>query len=529
MKIFSIFYSFVLKRSLADFLDCGFVREFTDEENSVEISSPIHSYFFGNSTTEIVTYPRSAFCEWIFQDKCADGFFVDPLRFDVKSHKKCYFDKLVITNEDQSFNEIYCNQKLEHGTIETFDRRVYVRGTKIKIIFESDVFGQTNEGFQLRVTSKKADEYCRISDHEPICIWPYKEDSIYSKSFEKQTGVDLPDFQKRCAASCRDTPGCFKFKIEEDHSCQLRGSIMEDRNDESYAINGQDCSEPSNILWKDYGTVAKIFCRFGGIDEANEYIDFLREKNGHFIDWNTAQYADGWRITKKWTVNHVTDRKNKPHKIWYKFVSTIYTRKYLEPTRRSSDSLSSTQNEEDERKVLAQTNKEIQNFIENLNIGPGVEVLETEISDIKVERLVAMEDSPSNRLIEAFSKLGNFIEENSVKNQKLKIKQFNRVADKFSWFYDHSSEICKNKTVALFGTKKLRSPNIDDEDICRSFASLINSTMEFYDHHVCLDKIEADRMAKRRNRNIKSDIRRSKKIFNRFLTALECSERLPVA
>ena len=59
-------------------------------------------------------------------------------------------------------------------------------------------------------------------------------DSIYSKSFEKQTGADLPDFWKQCAARCRDTPGCFKFKIEEDHSCQLRGNIMEERTDDSY-------------------------------------------------------------------------------------------------------------------------------------------------------------------------------------------------------------------------------------------------------------------------------------------------------
>ena len=90
-------------------------------------------------------------------------------------------------------------------------------------------------------------------DHPPVCIWPYNKDesvlmkaweigekdkatqrSIYSNSFEDVDKVGEKEFGKRCAAGCRDTPGCFKFKLDGASTCVHAGNRLPDRNENSY-------------------------------------------------------------------------------------------------------------------------------------------------------------------------------------------------------------------------------------------------------------------------------------------------------
>ena len=89
MKIFSLFTVTAVEarrykngRSEGrQFIDCGGLTEFTNDITSLEISSPV-------DPNNITQYPPGAFCEWIFQDDCAEGFFIDPIRFDIEGKKK---------------------------------------------------------------------------------------------------------------------------------------------------------------------------------------------------------------------------------------------------------------------------------------------------------------------------------------------------------------------------------------------------------------------------------------------------------
>ncbi|CAG5080487.1 Oidioi.mRNA.OKI2018_I69.PAR.g9612.t1.cds [Oikopleura dioica] len=144
-----------------------------------------------------------------------------------------------------------------------------------------------------------------------------------------------------------------------------------------------------------------------------------------------------------------------------------------------------------------------------------------------------IDDTPSIQMIDSFTKLRDILDntmaEAITRKPEQKMKQFRRVAERFSWFYEHTFDSCENSTNAPFGTKKWTIPEIG-ADICGSFISLMDSAMEFYDHKVCLDRIhlKENRRAKRRNEKIADDFRRSKKVFNRLLKALDCPQRLDV-
>ena len=185
MKFFLIFIIDVYgerEKRADDFYDCGFLTEFNEDLTSVEISSPVDP-LSAVSNSSLGTYPRNAYCEWIFLDQCADGFHIQPLRFDINGNfsrknmmiklfsgaRYCQDDKLHISNAQRSFNSTFCNQDFEYdydgkitlasllnetvgGNLEALDAPIFVPGDQLKIVFESDHWGEMNEGFHLLVT-----------------------------------------------------------------------------------------------------------------------------------------------------------------------------------------------------------------------------------------------------------------------------------------------------------------------------------------------------------------------------------------
>ena len=120
------------------------------------------------------------------------------------------------------------------------------------------------------------------------------------------------------------------------------------------------------------------------------------------------------------------------------------------------------------------------------------------------------------------------MKEKGTRRQFQKMQQFHLVDRRFGWMSAYLNEPCENPTTPLFNTEKWSAPMFETNNICANLVSLMNSTMSFYDHVVCLDKInfKLHRSRKRRYENIKSDFIRSKKVFNRLLRGLKCSERL---
>ena len=239
-------------------------------------------------------------------------------------------------------------------------------------------------------------------------------------------------------------------------------------------------------------------------------------------------------MSRKWSFA-IADDKNSGDGVWYSFESTAFIREYLVPVNGTSTTTTSTlgrrKRETAETDVLVDmTSQIIQDFIENLEIGDA-QVVETEISDIEVETLDAIDDTPSNHMIYSYTKLRDILEntmaEANTRRPGQKMKQFRRVIERFSWFYEHTFDSCENPTIAPFGTEKWTIPEVG-ADICASFVSLIDSTMEYYDHKVCLDQIhlKENRRAYRKNGKVVNDVRRSKKVFNRLLKALDCPQRL---
>ncbi|CAG5110315.1 Oidioi.mRNA.OKI2018_I69.chr2.g4728.t1.cds [Oikopleura dioica] len=577
MKFFFIFIIFVFgEREVRadDFYDCGFLTEFNEDLKTVEISSPVDP-LSAVSNSSLGTYPRNAYCEWIFLDQCADGFHIQTLRFDINGARYCQDDKLHISNAHRSFNSTFCNQDFEYdydgkitlasllnetvgGNLEALDAPIFVPGDQLKIVFESDHWGEMNEGFHLLVTPERKDVDCKHAEIEPVCVWPYKEDdesvimeawnigsqdkftpySIFSDIFEKEDGVDDLHFRRGCAERCRDTPGCFKFKFNGPNTCQLRGHKIDNRDYESFALTGKDCSEPPQLLWRDFKTESIVYCLFYHAGDANKFKNKLIKNNGVFLKWNVSDAGKRRRMSKKWTFEVATDRESSKG-TWYKFESVVYYRTYLVGIESSASERQKKQGMDEAEQLFFLTTQVIQNFIDNLWIGSKTEVLKTEVPKLTVDelshfpdKLDLVENSPSEEMINSFSKLEDIFktkpEKEKNKKKAKKMEQFKKIIDKFSWMFENSSSPCENSALSVFGTKEWKSPKISTENICESFVALMDSTVAFYDNHVCLDQINFDRKSKRRNKNIKSDVKRSKKIFNRFLETLECTERLSI-
>ena len=240
-------------------------------------------------------------------------------------------------------------------------------------------------------------------------------------------------------------------------------------------------------------------------------------------------------MTRRWTFSEATERPTTwGH--WYTFVTTIFFRDYLVPVNATTTDARKRRQANDDEEILALANQEVQDFINNLEIGDDVEVLETEVSEIELESMEPIDDTETNQMIYAYDSMGELLDTTmkaeGTRRQTFKMKQFGRVIRRFSWIYEHSSDSisCDSPTSSLFGTEKWTNPEIDESDICGSIVSLMESTMSFYDHNVCLDLIELNenREAKRRYDSIESDFRRSKLVFNRLLRGLKCVERLTV-
>ncbi|CAG5080489.1 Oidioi.mRNA.OKI2018_I69.PAR.g9613.t1.cds [Oikopleura dioica] len=558
-----------------EFFDCGGLTEFNDEIKSVEIFSPID---FAASNDSSKFYPYNAFCEWDFHDDCADSFRIDTTYFDIEGNPRCVWDSLTITNGDSTYNSTFCNRFNNVDDYFSDDywgepeswaefedlvpgEPVFIPGNSMSITFISD--GVINHsGFQLSISPVRDDQTCSFTENKPVCVWPYKEHntvfmkawnigsqdkltpfSNYADSFNDDDNVGILSFRKQCAGRCRDTPGCFKFMLDGASTCLLRGNELENRNHDSYAINGEDCpSEPSTRLWKDFKTRAVVFCKFYDVSDAIWYLNNrLLKYNPQALKWAVTDEKGATlkrRMSRKWTFA-IADDKNSGDGVWYSFESTAFIREYLVPVNETSATTTSTgtfgrrKRETNDSDVLVDmTGQIIQDFIENLDIGDA-QVVETEISDIEVESLDPIDDTPSNHMIYSYTKLRDFLEvtmaEASTRRPGQKMKQFRRVTERFSWFYEHTFDSCENPTTAPFGTEKWTIPEVGT-DICDSFVSLMDSTMEYYDHKVCLDRIDLkeNRRAYRRNGKIVDDVRRSKKVFNRLLKALDCPQRLDV-
>ncbi|CAG5102899.1 Oidioi.mRNA.OKI2018_I69.chr1.g518.t1.cds [Oikopleura dioica] len=543
---------------------------------SVEISSPVDPVF-------PTKYPANTFCEWLVHDECAEGFTIKTTRFEIERHPRCVYDYLAIANEDQSYNSTFCNQRPvyddESSSYESSNSsfssyssyysysgswtddfeelgagsEFFVPGDSIRINFASDNVYQF-EGFQLTVTPKRTDPQCIVQVNEPLCIFPYNSDqsimmktwkietqdklvpfSNYAGSFERGQNEDGESFANRCAAKCVDTPGCFKFKYD-GQTCDLRGNEVENANAFSFAINGEDCpNDPSNLLWRDSKATTQIFCLFYGIEAAENYLDYLRAENGQMTQWQISESGNERRMTRRWSFSEATERPSSfGH--WYTFVSTIYFRKYLVPVNGAQVEPARKRRDTDENEeILNLVNEEVQDFINNLNVGDA-EVLETEVLETELENMEPIDDTDTNRMIYAYTTMKDLLDSRMIaegtRRRTLKIKQFGRVIRRFSWMYEHSSDSisCDSPADSLFDTYGWTTPEINESDICGSIVSLMESTMSFYDHNVCLDQIDLNenREAKRRYDSIDSDFRRSKLVFNRLLRGLKCSERLAI-
>ena len=70
------------KKICEDFFNCGGFIEFSSEMTSVEISSPKdYSGYNGH-----YTYPFNSLCEWVIKDECAEGFYINPIKFDIEGN-----------------------------------------------------------------------------------------------------------------------------------------------------------------------------------------------------------------------------------------------------------------------------------------------------------------------------------------------------------------------------------------------------------------------------------------------------------
>ena len=92
-----------------------------------------------------------------------------------------------------------------------------------------------------------------MKENESTCVLPYKSDesvfmkawniglqdkltpiSNYADSVDRDSDEGFVPFRNTCAARCRDTPGCFKFKLDGTDTCVLRGNNMENPTDASF-------------------------------------------------------------------------------------------------------------------------------------------------------------------------------------------------------------------------------------------------------------------------------------------------------
>ena len=135
-------------------------------------------------------------------------------------------------------------------------------------------------------------------------------------------------------------------------------------------------------------------------------------------------------------------------------------------------------------------------------------------------------------MIQAYKNMRDLLDSatkvNGTRRKPKELKKYDLVDRRFSWMYEHSNHACENPTNPFFETDEWTIPAIEASNICASFVSMMESTMSFFDHNVCLDKIDLkeNRKAHRRFERIESDFRRSKKVFNRIMRGLKCSERL---
>ncbi|CAG5102901.1 Oidioi.mRNA.OKI2018_I69.chr1.g519.t1.cds [Oikopleura dioica] len=466
-----------------EFFDCGGVTEFTKEMTSLEITSPA-------DPNDATVYPDNTYCEWLLQDDCADSFTIKTIKFDIEGHTRCTWDYLAFATQDETFNATYCNDDNDYYSYSSSDSsevigfhaleegsEVIIPGNRISITFLTDESVQ-HEGFQILVIpNRPEDSECSANQWEPDCIFPYNSDgsvmmktwplwqnldgqtvsvdklvpiSNYAHSFEKHPDEDRDDFINRCAARCVDTPGCFKFKFIPlgQESCDLRGNKMEEPTIFAHALTGEDCpSDPANRLWRDRKATTQVFCHFSGVDDALWYLDYLRATNPQMTKWEVTPVAahngavQTRKMTRRWTFSEATERPtNWGH--WYTFVTTIFFRDYLVPVNATATDARKRRQTDDDEELLALANQEVQDFIANLNIGDDVEVLETEVSEIKLESLEPIEDTDTNQMVYAYSTMSELLDSTmtaeGTRRQSFKMKQFSRVIRRFSWMYEHS-------------------------------------------------------------------------------------------
>ena len=58
--------------------------------------------------------------------------------------------------------------------------------------------------------------------------------SSFGESIYDVNNLGEEIFKKECALRCRDTPGCFKFKLDGPETCVLRGHEIENPNQNSF-------------------------------------------------------------------------------------------------------------------------------------------------------------------------------------------------------------------------------------------------------------------------------------------------------
>jgi hypothetical protein len=204
-------------------------------------------------------------------------------------------------------------------------------------------YSVTRKGFHFKIKSVN-DPSCDISQiPAPICnhnlkIWQTTEkfDKITQPSKyvgEEKFHYDSPSDLDRlniCNDACKNTAGCFKFRINDVSmidtvSCSLRGNNLQP-TDHTYALTGENCD--GSKRWIDWKSESTLYCLFYTDDAAENLLNELKEKNPQQQYWVSSSIGDQYLTSSQWNFTIAAEREHSTGK-WFKFSKVTYYREHL--------------------------------------------------------------------------------------------------------------------------------------------------------------------------------------------------------
>ena len=100
------------------------------------------------------------------------------------------------------------------------------------------------------------------------------------------------------------------------------------------------------------------------------------------------------KMSRRWRFYEAVDRPT-TNGHWYTFVTNIFVREYLVPFNGTATTGRKRREADENEEIIALANQVVDDFINSLDIGDDVEVLETELTEIKIENLDLIEERSS--------------------------------------------------------------------------------------------------------------------------------------